>query len=128
MLRIVLPDSRLKRAADEAGVSIVTGDTKVVQKGNVDRLFINTSGVGVIAPGVSLSAQNAQAGDAIIVTRNEICTALNQGDKFWLAIVLVDGEAIDGPHYIPQPFTQEPEPGATAVTFQLSSLLARARP
>ena len=70
----------------------------------------------------------ARGGDAIIVTRNEICTALNQGDKFWLAIVLVDGEAIDGPHYIPQPFTQEPEPGATAVTFQLSSLLARARP
>ena len=69
----------------------------------------------------------AKGADVIVVTRNEICTALNQGEKFWLAIVLVDGDTIDGPHYIPQPFTQEPEPGATAVTFQLSSLLARAR-
>lgn len=66
--------------------------------------------------------------DVVIVTRNEICTALNQGDKFWLAIVLVNGESIDGPHYVRQPFTQEPEPGATAVTYQLSSLLARAVP
>lgn len=64
--------------------------------------------------------------DVIIVTRNEICTALNQGGKFWLAIVRVDGDRIDGPHYIPQPFTQEPEPGATAVTFQIDHLLARA--
>jgi len=64
----------------------------------------------------------------VIVTRNEICTALNQGDKFWLAIVLVDGDNIDGPHYVPQPFTQEPEPGAVAVTYQINSLLAKAGP
>jgi len=69
----------------------------------------------------------AQGADVITVTRNEICTALNQGDKFWLAIVLVDGEEIDGPHYIQQPFTQEPEPGATSVNFQIAHLLARAR-
>lgn len=65
--------------------------------------------------------------DSVIVTRNEICTALNQGSKFWLAIVRVDGDRIDGPHYIPQPFTQEPEPGATAVTYAIDSLLAKAR-
>ena len=66
--------------------------------------------------------------DVVIVTRNEICTALNQGDKFWLAIVLVEGDRVEGPHYIQQPFTQEPEPGATAVAYQLSSLLMRALP
>lgn len=63
----------------------------------------------------------------IIVTRNEICTALNQGDKFHLAIVLVDGDRIDGPHYVGQPFTQEPEPGVTAVTYRIDALLERAR-
>ena len=62
----------------------------------------------------------------IIVTRNEICTALNQGDKFWLAIVLVDGDSVEGPHYVCCPFSQEPEPGVTAVTYQIASLLAKA--
>jgi superfamily II DNA or RNA helicase len=63
----------------------------------------------------------------VIVTRNEICTALNQGSKFWLAIVLVDGERVDGPHYVQQPFTQEPEVGATAVTYEIAALLAKAK-
>ncbi len=62
----------------------------------------------------------------VIVTRNEICTGLNQGDKFWLAIVLVDGETVDGPYYVRQPFIQEPEPGVTAVTYEISTLLAKA--
>lgn len=69
----------------------------------------------------------AKGADVVIVTRNEICTALNQGGKFWLAIVLVDGERIDGPHYVSQPFTQEPEPGVTAVTYQIASLLQRSQ-
>lgn len=64
--------------------------------------------------------------DEIIVTRNEICTALNQGHKFKLAVVLVDGDAIDGPHYVAQPFGQEPEPGVTAVTYKIAALLAKA--
>jgi hypothetical protein len=64
--------------------------------------------------------------DVVIVTRNEICTALNQGEKFWLAIVLVDGNTVDGPHYVRQPFTQEPELGVTAVTYRLADLLAKA--
>jgi SNF2 family DNA or RNA helicase len=63
----------------------------------------------------------------VIVTRNEICTGLNQGDKFWLAIVLVDGDSVDGPHYVRQPFAQEPEPGVTAVTYEISTLLAKAK-
>ncbi|MFT4256145.1 MAG: helicase-related protein [Pseudoxanthomonas sp.] len=66
--------------------------------------------------------------DVVTVTRNEICTALNQGDKFWLAIVRVDGDIVDGPHYIRQPFTQEPEPGAASINFQMDHLLARAKP
>ncbi|MGX7003181.1 hydrogenase expression/formation protein HypE [Caballeronia sp. KNU42] len=57
----------MQRVAIEAGVSIVTGDTKVVERGCADKLFINTAGVGVVPPGVNLSARRAQPGDAVIV-------------------------------------------------------------
>ena len=60
----------MRAAAAEAGVEIVTGDTKVVQKGGADKIFINTSGVGVIETGVRISASNAQPGDKVIVSGN----------------------------------------------------------
>jgi hydrogenase expression/formation protein HypE len=55
-------------AAKEAGVSIVTGDTKVVDKGACDGLFINTSGVGVIPEGVNISGSLAVPGDVVIIS------------------------------------------------------------
>ena len=55
-------------AAAKAGVSVVTGDTKVVPKGAVDRIFINTSGIGLIPPDVHVASQNAKAGDRIILS------------------------------------------------------------
>ena len=57
----------MKRIADLAGVSIVTGDTKVVERGSADKLFINTAGIGVVPRGVSISASNARPGDVVIV-------------------------------------------------------------
>lgn len=57
----------MKRAADHAGVAIVTGDTKVVEQGSADKLFINTAGIGVVPEGVSLSSHQAQPGDAIVI-------------------------------------------------------------
>jgi hydrogenase expression/formation protein HypE len=57
----------MKRVADEAGVFIVTGDTKVVERGAADKLFINTAGVGVVPRGVAISARNARPGDVVIV-------------------------------------------------------------
>ncbi|MGN0301739.1 MAG: hydrogenase expression/formation protein HypE [Anaerotardibacter sp.] len=54
--------------AKEAGVKIVTGDTKVVNRGHGDGVFINTSGVGYIPKGVSLSGANCKPGDKILVT------------------------------------------------------------
>jgi len=57
----------MQAAAKLAGVEIVTGDTKVVPRGAVDKLFINTSGIGVIPVGVNIAAGNAQAGDKILV-------------------------------------------------------------
>ena len=58
----------MKAAADEAGVQIVAGDTKVVQKGKADGLYITTAGVGVVREGVSISGANAKAGDAVILS------------------------------------------------------------
>jgi hydrogenase expression/formation protein HypE len=57
-------------AAAEAGVKIVTGDTKVVDKGSADKLFINTAGVGIVPEGVAISAANARPGDKIILSGN----------------------------------------------------------
>jgi hydrogenase expression/formation protein HypE len=65
-LRRVLQSMRA--AADAAGVAVVTGDTKVVQKGGADKLFINTSGLGVIEAPVHISAARARAGDRVILS------------------------------------------------------------
>ena len=55
-------------AAREAGVPIVTGDTKVVEQGKGDGVFINTTGVGVVLEGVDVSGAHARPGDAILVS------------------------------------------------------------
>lgn len=57
----------MQTAAQAAGVQIVTGDTKVVNRGAADKLFINTSGIGVIPAGVNIAAARAQPGDKILV-------------------------------------------------------------
>jgi len=58
----------MRAAAAEAGVSIVTGDTKVVQKGSADKIFINTSGIGIVETPVNLAATRTQPGDKVIVS------------------------------------------------------------
>ena len=58
----------LGNAAQTAGVQIVTGDTKVVEKGSGDGLFINTTGLGLVPDGVSMSADQARPGDAVILS------------------------------------------------------------
>jgi hydrogenase expression/formation protein HypE len=60
--------SSMREAAANAGVQIITGDTKVVEKGSADGLFINTTGIGQVREGISLSASNAQPGDIILVS------------------------------------------------------------
>ena len=55
-------------AVGEAGIKIVTGDTKVVTRGSADKLFINTAGLGVIPEGVNISGSNARPGDKVIVS------------------------------------------------------------
>lgn len=70
-----LPVSDLKRiveaiagAAAEAGVRVVTGDTKVVERGKADGVYLNTSGVGLIPPGRNLGGALARPGDAVLVS------------------------------------------------------------
>ncbi len=58
----------MQKSAEEAGVEIVAGDTKVVEKGKADGLYITTAGVGVIIPGVEVGGALAQPGDVVIVS------------------------------------------------------------
>ena len=69
----------------------------------------------------------AKGQTTITVTRNEVLYGLNQTDKFILAVVMVDGEQHEGPFYVRQPFTQEPDWAVTSINLDLDQLLARAQ-
>jgi hydrogenase expression/formation protein HypE len=56
------------RAASRAGVTVVTGDTKVVPRGAADRLFVTTSGIGLVPPGIAIGPQKARPGDRILLS------------------------------------------------------------
>ena len=58
----------MREAAADAGVHIVTGDTKVVERGASDGLFVNTAGLGVVPPGVEIAGDRARVGDAVILS------------------------------------------------------------
>ncbi|MEO1918936.1 MAG: hydrogenase expression/formation protein HypE, partial [Paracoccaceae bacterium] len=58
----------MAKAAKDAGVPVVTGDTKVVERGKGDGVFITTTGIGVVPDGLDISGANARAGDAILIS------------------------------------------------------------
>jgi hydrogenase expression/formation protein HypE len=58
----------MRAAAAECGVTIVTGDTKVVDKGKGDGVFINTAGIGLVPPGVDIGPHRVKPGDAVLVS------------------------------------------------------------
>jgi len=58
----------MKKAAEKSEVKIVTGDTKVVERGKGDKIFINTSGIGTVEEGIQISPKNCKAGDVIILS------------------------------------------------------------
>ena len=75
----------MEKTAKEAGVVIVAGDTKVAGKGQVDGVFINTTGVGIIPDGIRTSGELAKPGDAVIVTGDigrHGCTILLERDDY----------------------------------------------
>lgn len=57
----------MKQAADEAGVQVVTGDTKVVPRGSADKIFINTAGIGIIPQGIAPAADRIRSGDLVLI-------------------------------------------------------------
>ncbi len=80
------------RAAVRAGVAIVTGDTKVVDRGAADGLFVNTAGIGLVPPGVTVGADRARAGDALILSgpiglHGVAIMSVREGLDFEVAIV-----------------------------------------
>ncbi|EHQ53696.1 Type III restriction enzyme, res subunit family protein [Ectothiorhodospira sp. PHS-1] len=68
----------------------------------------------------------AKGQTTVTVSRNEILYGMNQAEKFWLAIVLVEGETWEGPFYVHKPFTQEPDWAVSSINLDLEQLLARA--
>lgn len=60
--------SSIAKSATEAGVKIVTGDTKVVEHGKCDGIYINTSGIGIVPNGINLSGQNIKPGDVVLIS------------------------------------------------------------
>lgn len=58
----------IRKATEEAEVSIIAGDTKVVNRGQADKLFVTTSGIGIIPDGVDISGANARAGDKVLLS------------------------------------------------------------
>ena len=64
-----------------------------------------------------------KSADTVCVTKNEILTALNKPDDFFLAVVLVDGDAVDAPMYLQRPFRHEPDFAVTSVNYDIQKLL-----
>ncbi len=82
---------------------------------------------GSILPDRHIEVKGRSQGQTTItVSRNEIVYALNQADKFWLVVVIVDGETHQAPVYIPNPFRIEPDFGVASVNYDLSELLSKA--
>ena len=76
---------------------------------------------------IEVKGRHADA-TTVTVTRNEILQALNKPESFYLAVVLVDGDDVDGPHYVQRPFETEPDANAASVNYELAPLLTRAVP
>ncbi|MFA7347046.1 MAG: helicase-related protein [Desulfurivibrionaceae bacterium] len=68
----------------------------------------------------------AKGQTTITVSRNEVLYGLNQADKFILAIVVVDGEQTEGPYYVREPFSQEPDWAVSSINLDLGELLKKA--
>ena len=82
---------------------------------------------GTLAEDRHIEVKGRVAGSTTVtVSHNEIATALNQGDKFYLAMVLVDEDGYEGPYYVQRPFTQEPEHGTASINYHLKDFLERA--
>lgn len=84
---------------------------------------------GSIPPDRHIEVKGRAKGQSTItVSRNEIIYGLNQVDKFILAVVIVDGDNFEGPYYVKNPFTQEPDFGVASINYDLDQLIAKSIP
>ena len=82
---------------------------------------------GRIPPSRHIEVKGRAKGQTTVtVSRNEVLYALNQQEKFMLAVVLVDGDRHEGPYYVTRPFTQEPDWAVTSINLDLKELMSRA--
>lgn len=90
--------------AQQAGIRIVTGDTKVVQRGAADKLFINTAGIGVIPPGLDWAATHIRVGDTVIVSGtlgDHGATILNLREKLGMSLDVISDCVVLAPLIAP---------------------------
>ena len=143
---LVVPNGLLVKLSGKQIFSLDSQQRKLIEKIAVDAVIAKEQSLGHTVKDVS--AENcgwdltsidtkgnhrhievkgrAKGQTTITVTANEILTALNQGDKFILAIVIVDGECYEGPHYVRQPFTKEPDFAERSKNLSLNELLRQA--
>ena len=114
MKAVMEAEAKLGHTVKDVSAEKCGWDVWSVTRDHVDR-FIEVKG-------------RIHSAETVTVTTNEVLMGLNKGDRFILAVVLVDGDAVDGPHYIRSPFTAEPDVGAASVNYTLKDLKARARP
>ncbi len=114
MKAVMEAEAKLGHAVKDVSAEKCGWDVWSVTQEKVDR-FIEVKG-------------RIHSAETVTVTTNEVLMGLNKGDRFILAVVLVDGDAVDGPHYIRSPFTKEPDAGAASVNYTLKDLKARAKP
>ena len=91
----------MAKAANEAGVQLVTGDTKVVDRGHGDGVYINTTGIGVLRDGVDVHPRNVRPGDTILVNgtigdHGMAIMSVREGLEFLQKVIIPDPQTIAG--------------------------------
>jgi superfamily II DNA or RNA helicase len=119
--------ARIEAIAMSAVIDREQAAGRTVHDVSADHCGWDVSSYAAGTPDRHIEVKGRAAGAPVItVTRNEICTALNQADTFILAIVLVaEDNAVNGPHYIRRPFEKEPDWGAASVNYSLADLLKK---
>lgn len=85
------------------------------------------AGDTVSPPSRHIEVKGRQKGaTTVTVSRNEVYTAVNQGEKYILAICFIDGDTVDGPYYVKHPFDNEMDRNVVSQNYDLNSLIARA--
>ena len=125
--------ARIERVAMEAVITVEQGFGHEIKDVSAEKCGWDVTARPPANPNGSLKPDRhievkgrAKGQNTITVSRNEIIYALNQSDKFLLAIVIVDGDNFEGPHYIRNPFNSEPDFGVASINYDLGDLLSKA--